>query len=76
MPTVVESVYCKEVQKVVEAAAEDVDEPAPCITENPSFQPVCLHKQVLRVAYLNYRDQYGHMPEQDNPRYKILTIHV
>ncbi|XP_072176071.1 uncharacterized protein [Diadema setosum] len=59
MPTVRESVCCKEIPRVVEkmdsfADGGDLD----CITMHPGFKTVCLDKYVLETAYYQYEQQY------------------
>ena len=60
MPTVKESVCCKEIGRVVEKmdsyeGADDLD----CITMHPGFRTVCLDLYVLETAYYQYRQQYA-----------------
>ena len=59
MPTEGECVCCREVQEVDEIRARGVLQPGPCITEHDGFDAICLNQHVLRVAYLQYRQQYG-----------------
>lgn len=59
MPTVKESVCCKEVEKVVKKMDEyKENDNLKCITEHLGFRSVCLDKHVLDVAYDQYRQQY------------------
>ena len=55
MPTVEESICCKEIPKVIEKIAED---PLNCITLHEYFNPVCLNIGVLQTAYYQYRQEY------------------
>ncbi|XP_061190961.1 uncharacterized protein LOC133199103 [Saccostrea echinata] len=61
MPTVTESVCCKEIPQVVSVLEEDPEKI--CIIEHHGFQPVCIHPSVLRTAYFAYRQQYEELPE-------------
>ncbi|XP_052075402.1 uncharacterized protein LOC127712835, partial [Mytilus californianus] len=38
------------------------------ITDHPGFHPVCLDIHVLKVAYYQYRQQYGEHPDHGNER--------
>ena len=59
MPKEEECLCCTEVARVQDVMDED---PAcQCITLHPGFQPACLNIYVLRIAYLQYRQYYGHM---------------
>ncbi|XP_033725239.1 uncharacterized protein LOC117315204 [Pecten maximus] len=49
MPTVTESICCKEITKVSQKM-EDTEEGLPCILERPGFDPVCLNPYVLETA--------------------------
>ncbi|XP_033646581.1 uncharacterized protein LOC117305813 [Asterias rubens] len=63
MPTVKESICCKEVERVVAKMDEfvlDVD----CITEHPGFSAVCLNLWVLETALWEYNQAYN-PPEQE-----------
>ena len=33
-----------------------------CITEHDSFPVVCLHPDILEIAYYDYRQRYGPIP--------------
>ena len=58
MPTVRESVCCKEISQVVQKMDEfeqDID----CVTDHPGFSSVCLDRWVLETAYMQYRQHYG-----------------
>ncbi|KAJ8018040.1 P2X purinoceptor 7 [Holothuria leucospilota] len=57
MPTVRESLCCREIPEVENRREEVVD--IGCITHHEGFQPVCLNVHVLLVAYLQFRQQYG-----------------
>ncbi|XP_066269514.1 uncharacterized protein [Branchiostoma lanceolatum] len=57
MPTVVESVCCREQARV--SATRDELDGLRCITEHPGFEPVCLNVYVLTTAHSGYRQQYG-----------------
>lgn len=65
MPTVRECVCCMEIDKVQDVIKE-TNPAVPCITMHPGFQPVCLDRHVLEVAYYQYRQQYGERQEQSN----------
>lgn len=59
MPTVKESVCCKEVEKVIKKMDEfKENDNLKCITEHPGFKTVCLDKDVLDTAYYQYSVQY------------------
>jgi len=64
MPTARECVCFLEISKVVDVKNETDN--IQCITDHPGFHPVCLDEYVLRVAYYQYRQQYGNRPEQEN----------
>lgn len=57
MPSEEECLCCHEVQEVDERRAEQ--EAICCITQHDGFRPVCLNVHVLRVAYFQYRQQFG-----------------
>ncbi|XP_071479040.1 uncharacterized protein [Diadema antillarum] len=72
MPTLRESVCCKEVARVVETMDDVTNEldgeetdPLDCITAHPGFSPVCLNRWVLKTAYHQYRQQYGDQERVD-----------
>ena len=70
MPTVRESICCKEVDRVVlkmDRYADEADEEASldCVTEHPGFGTVCLDVYVLETAYYQYRQQYEDGGRQD-----------
>ncbi|XP_063447183.1 uncharacterized protein LOC134726698 [Mytilus trossulus] len=48
----------------LEEATEHPD--TACITDHPGFHPVCLDIHVLKVAYYQYRQQYGEHPDHGN----------
>lgn len=49
-------------------------EPAPpCITLVKGFESVCLDEDVLQIAYLNYRMQYGHEEKTIHERYRFTA---
>ena len=58
MPTNQRSIYCCEVDKVVQKKYED-DIAVSCITDYEGFHGVCLNVWVLQTAYFNYRQRYG-----------------
>ena len=64
MPTARECVCCLKISKVVDVKNETDN--IQYITDHPGFHPVCLDEYVLRVAYYQYRQQYGNRPEQEN----------
>ena len=43
-----------------------------CITEHPGFLQICLNEYVLRVAYYQYKQRYGHRNEQGKQVSDIL----
>ncbi len=59
MPTSLECVCCKEINKVVAKMGETEDEPASCITRHPEFEGMCLNVWVLQAAYYQYRQEHG-----------------
>lgn len=65
MPTIRESICCKEVPKVL-LKMEKSKTPIDCIIARVGFEPVCLDEEVLGVAYHTYRQQHGERPEQGN----------
>ena len=65
MPTIEESIYRQELNTVTATCSEDTEQPVACITEHPAFRSVCLDKWVLKVAYLTYAQNYGHVQEQE-----------
>ena len=69
MPTARECICCEEINQVVTVKNEETVQ---CITDHPGFRPICLDMHVLRVAYYQYRQQYGERPEQAN---EYVTIH-
>ena len=42
-----------------------------CITEHDGFVPVCLHEEVLEVAWLQYKQQYGRKASE-GPHHKKM----
>ena len=64
MPTARECVCYLDISKVGDVKNETDN--IQCITDHPGFHPVCLDEYVLRVAYYQYRQQYGNRPEQEN----------
>jgi hypothetical protein len=68
MPTVEESICCREIPKVLAKIQEDDDDQT-CIILHPGFQQVCLAEYALQVAYVDFRHRYGSMPaSQAKPR--------
>ncbi|XP_071496157.1 uncharacterized protein [Diadema antillarum] len=63
MPTIKESICCKEIGQVVlkmdKYAGYDESKALDCITEHHGFRNVCLDIDVLETAYYQYRQQYG-----------------
>ena len=59
MATSLESVCCKEVERVGDVMNELEDGSINCITHHPGFEPVCLNIHVLTTAYYQYRQQYN-----------------
>ena len=59
MPTYVECVCCCEYPKVVSTKEADVDEAPKCITDHPRFTEVCLSVFALKVAYYQYKQEWG-----------------
>ncbi|XP_076090326.1 uncharacterized protein LOC143062546 [Mytilus galloprovincialis] len=66
MPSARECVCCCEVSKIDDVKNEHTD--TACITDNPGFHPLCLDTHVLKVAYYQYRQQYGEHPYHGNER--------
>ncbi|VDI42345.1 Hypothetical predicted protein [Mytilus galloprovincialis] len=64
MPSAKECVCCCEISKIVDVKNEHPD--TACITDHPGFHPVCLDIHVLKVAYYQYRQQYGEHPDHGN----------
>ena len=64
MPEAKECLCCAEIPRVANVTMEvpEID----CITEHPGFSPICLNEYVLRVAYYQYKQRYGHRNEQGN----------
>lgn len=58
MPTVIECVWCKEIEKI-QSLMEDHESPEDCVTSHPGFHPACLNVYVLQIAYYQYRQQYN-----------------
>jgi len=61
MPKEEECICCQEYAQV-EAKMEE-EELTGCITTHPGFQSVCLDRWVLQTAYYQYRQDYGHMAD-------------
>ena len=59
MPTSLECVCCKEINKVVAKMGETENEPASCITRHPGFEGVRLNVWILQAAYYQYRQEHG-----------------
>ncbi|XP_063070480.1 uncharacterized protein LOC134461510 [Engraulis encrasicolus] len=68
MPTVDESVCCREQSRVCERR-EEGGAGIRCITEHLGFQPVCMNVHVLRTAYFHYRQDYGDVEGEEWKRY-------
>ena len=64
MPSAKECICCCEIDRVAEVKYDE--EGVNCIIGHPGFNSVCLDIHVLGVAYLQYRQQYGERPEQQN----------
>lgn len=66
MPTVRESVCCKEIQRVVEKMdAYTAEGELGCITSHPGFERVCLDPWVLEIASYHYIQKYGGRARRD-----------
>lgn len=73
MPTGIECLCCKEIQRVQDKVESYQGGDLSCITLHPGFRSVCLDVYVLEVAYLQYRQQYGERPEQGNERHRYTA---
>lgn len=61
MNTARECVCCKEISRIASMLDESTDGSSiPCITCHPEFDSVCLNVSVLRIAYLQDCQHYGH----------------
>ena len=58
MPTVDESVCCREITVVADRSDQEEASQDGCITHHPAFQSVCLDEWVLEVAYLAFQQHY------------------
>lgn len=65
-----ECLCCREMGEKVATAAQPDD---CCITEHPHFAILCLSIVVLRVAYLELRDNRHSMAEQIHKRYRYTA---
>ena len=59
MATSLESVCCKEAERVGDVMTELENGIINCITLHPGFEPVCLNILVLTTVYYQYRQQYN-----------------
>ena len=60
MPTVRESVCCREITEIESKLEElDGDPSITCITDHPGFNGVCLDQWVLQTAFYHIRHSYG-----------------
>ena len=60
-----ECVCCQEVPRVIEKMTPDLA----CITLHPGFRELCTDSLVnLQVAYLHYRQEHGHIQDEDAAR--------
>ena len=69
MPTERECVCCREYKTMmVEMMNREVfpEGPIQCITMHPAFDNICLDAWVLRVAYYQYRQEYGDLNKPIN----------
>ncbi|XP_054770601.2 uncharacterized protein LOC129278479 [Lytechinus pictus] len=76
MPTVKESVCCKEVEMIIRKmnAFEAEQYGLNCITEHPGFQPVCLNKYVLETALYQFLQEFKNAYiHNDTERYRNLA---
>lgn len=71
LPTRAECVCCHQVPTVSALLPQDEDKPTVCITERRGFDVVCLDVDVLDVAWLQYKQQYGRQT-YDGPLHKRL----
>ncbi|KAK3587054.1 hypothetical protein CHS0354_008082 [Potamilus streckersoni] len=71
MPTSRECVCCCDVEKVTSVC--NGYQGIQYITDHPGFRPVCLDIHVLKVAYYQYRQQFGERPEQGNERHRYTS---
>jgi len=67
---------CREIQEVLKVCEEAVDEREigevpECITRHPGFKAACLNKWVLKIAWYQYKQQYGGKG-YDGPEHKKL----
>ncbi|XP_071511575.1 uncharacterized protein [Diadema antillarum] len=75
MPSVQESICCKEINEIVEKM-DSYNGSLDCITEHPGFLTVCLDEYVLETAYFQYHAQYGGGARQNatlNQRYRHIA---
>ncbi|XP_063067222.1 P2X purinoceptor 7-like [Engraulis encrasicolus] len=68
MPTVEESVCCREQPKVC-ARREEEGTDIHCATEHAGFQTVCLNEHVLRTAHFHYQQDYADVEGMKWKRY-------
>ena len=61
MPTSLECVCCREINRTVAKIIEENDSTVTCITGHPGLQGVCLniHVWVLQATYFQYRKEHG-----------------
>ncbi|KAK7484629.1 hypothetical protein BaRGS_00024155 [Batillaria attramentaria] len=60
---------CKEMnalQCAFDTSLEELGMEISCITDHPGFAQACLSVYALKVAYLNYRTQYGKINKPQN----------
>ena len=60
---------CKEYDRVSDIMSE-LQDPLPCITHHPGFSGICLNKWVLKVAWLQCKQQYG-KTVYEGPEHKL-----
>ena len=58
MPTSRESIFCCEIENILEKKRENSSEIS-CIINHDGFESVCLNVWVLQTAYFTYRQNYG-----------------
>ena len=59
MPTVRESVCCKEITQLVQKT-DDFEGEIDCVTDHTGFNSICLERWVLETNYMQYCQHYGH----------------
>ncbi|XP_016383292.1 P2X purinoceptor 7 [Sinocyclocheilus rhinocerous] len=73
MPSEVENICCKEIQKVVKRMKQ-VPDPLTCMIQHPGFEVNCLNPYTLQNIYNIYRADYGPVRRRtEEERYRYLA---